>query len=454
MRLDSREFRAACAVIVVGLTLSACTLSSPSSPTLADSGSSEAFAEGDTVSLVPSRGSGRDPAPAQPGGGPSETALSIANISPTTATVGTFTLTVNGTGFDASTARIIVVGPSCATTDACVVSNAELTTKTTSTIIGPVTLNTPGTFSIHVQNGSTGSFSRGATLFVTDETTPSIGGISPARPTTSTSSQTLSVTGANFVRGLSATVVRPDGETFTLTGSQIQNVTRSSFQMSIVLVDAGPYSVRANNPDGQQSNTFSFTVAPAAGLPVISSLSPSNPRASAVNQALVVSGSNFQPELMVTVVGPGGRTSTLRGSDIQNVTSGSFEMIIILADAGAYSLRVNNSNGQQSNTFSFMAVPNGALPSISSISPASPTASAASQTVSVSGSNFQQGLSVTVVGPGGSISTLSESQIRSVTSGSFQMIVTLRDPGAYTLRVINPNGQQSNTFSFTAKIRL
>jgi hypothetical protein len=59
-----------------------------------------------------------------------------------------------------------------------------------------------------------------------------------------------------------------------------------------------------------------------------------------------------------------------------------------------------------------------------------------------------------VVGPGGSISTLSESQIRNVTSGSFQMIVTLRDPGAYTLRVINPNGQQSNTFSFTAKIRL
>jgi hypothetical protein len=127
-------------------------------------------------------------------------------------------------------------------------------------------------------------------------------------------------------------------------------------------------------------------------------------------------------------------------------------MIITLVDAGAYSLRVTNPNGQHSNTFSFTAAPAATLPAISAISPSNPTAKPDSQTVSVLGSNFQSGLTVTVVRPGGATSTLSGSQIQNVTSGSFQLIITLGDAGAYSLRVTNPNGHQSNTFTFTAQI--
>jgi hypothetical protein len=337
-------------------------------------------------------------------------------------------------------------------TDPCIVSNEELTTKTTTTIAATVTIDNPGTFLIHVRNGSTGRLSSAATLLVTEGTLPSVSGISPARPAASSTPQTLSVIGAGFVAGLTATLVRPGGATSTLSGSDIQTVTRGSFKIIVTFADAGAYSIRVSNPDGQQSNTFTFALAPPATLPAITSISPANPRPSATRQIVSVSGRSFQEGLTVTLLRPGGATSVLSDSEIQNVTAVSFQMIAILSDAGAYSLRVNNPDGQRSNTFNFTVVSAPALPAISAISPSNPTVKVESQTVSVSGSNFQPGLTVTLVGPGGSTSTLSGSQIQNVTSNSFRMIITLRDPGAYSIRVTNSNEQQSNIFSFTARI--
>src|SRR2546428_667291 len=217
--------------------------------------------------------------------------------------------------------------------------------------------------------------------------------------------------------------------------------------MMITLNVVGQYGIRVNNPGGQQSNTFNFNV--QAASPTISSISPTTPTRSDSDQSVQVFGSNFQSGLTVTVFIPGGGTATLSGSQIQSVTSTSFTMVITLNVAGQYGIRVNNPGGQQSNTFNFNV--QAANPSISSISPSSPTRSDNNQNVSVFGTNFQSGLTVTVFIPGGGTATLSGSQIQSVTSSSFTMVITLNVVGQYGITVNNPGGHQSNTFNFNVQ---
>jgi murein DD-endopeptidase MepM/ murein hydrolase activator NlpD len=369
--------------------------------------------------------------------------VSISSISPATPTrTGSDqSVQVFGSNFQSGlTVTVFIPGGGTAT-----LSGSQIQSVTSGSFTMVVTLNVAGTYGIRVNNpdgGQSNTFN-----FTTQAATPSINSISPSTPTRSSSNQNVQVFGSNFQTGLTVTVFIPGGSTSTLSGSQIQSVTSSSFTMAITLNVAGTYGIRVNNPDGTQSNTFNFTT--QAPTPSISSISPATPTRSGSDQNVVVSGSGFQSGLTVTVFIPGGGTATLSGPQIQNVTAGSFTIVVTLNVAGTYGIRVNNPDGGQSNTFNFTT--QAPTPSISSISPSTPTRSGSNQNVQVFGSSFQSGLTVTVFIPGGSTATLSGSQIQSVTSSSFTMVVTLNVAGTYGIRVNNPDGSQSNTFNFTTQ---
>lgn len=88
-------------------------------------------------------------------------------------------------------------------------------------------------------------------------------------------------------------------------------------------------------------------------------------------------------------------------------------------------------------------------PVIDSICPSAPRATVGNQFVSVTGVNFQSGLTVTVSFPNGGSATLSGTQILFFSSISFVMQIDFNgNPGVYSIRVNNPNGAQSNTLSF------
>jgi pimeloyl-ACP methyl ester carboxylesterase len=312
-----------------------------------------------------------------------------------------------------------------------------------------ITLNVQGTYGIRVNNPSGGQSNTFNFTTQAAVVTPSISSISPSSPTVSNSNQNVSVFGSNFQSGLTVTVFIPGGGTATLSGTQIQSVTSSSFTMVITLNVQGTYGIRVNNPSGGQSNTFNFTTQAAVVTPSISSISPSSPTVSNSDQNVSVFGSNFQSGLTVTVFIPGGGTATLSGSQIQGVTSGSFTMVITLNVVGQYGVRVNNPGGGQSTTFNFTTQPASSLPpSVSSISPSTPLTANTDQNVNVFGSNFQQNLTVSVTFPSGGGATLSGTQIQGVGANSFVMRITLGAPGAWIIRVNNPDGRQSSIFSF------
>jgi hypothetical protein len=267
---------------------------------------------------------------------------------------------------------------------------------------------------------------------------PVISSISPAVPQTSTTDQKLIINGSGFVQGLTITVTFPNGSTATLSGAQIPTVSPTSISIRITLNAPGTWCLRINNPNGEQSTVFCFTVA-VAQAPTISSINPSSPPVGGVDQNVNVSGTNFQAGLTVTVFFPGGGTATLSGSQILDVTPTSLTMVVTLNVAGQYGIRINNPSTLQSNVFNFNT--QAVTPAISSI--AANCASNVDRPLAVTGTNFFAGLSVSVTFPNGGGTVLQGSQIQNVTSNSFTMVATLADPGMYLFRVINPGGVQS-----------
>src|SRR5207244_3209942 len=112
--------------------------------------------------------------------------------------------------------------------------------------------------------------------------TPTISSVSPNPVTGSTSPQTITINGTNFVNKPTVTVTWSGGSKVLLS-SEVAFVSSTQLTMTITtLNDPDNWTVQATNPSGGgTSNTFSFRV--VAPTPVISSLttSPSSPTAGA-----------------------------------------------------------------------------------------------------------------------------------------------------------------------------
>ena len=85
-------------------------------------------------------------------------------------------------------------------------------------------------------------------------------------------------------------------------------------------------------------------------------------------------------------------------------------------------------------------------PVISSVAPQAPSRSATVQVLTISGVNFSDGLSLTVVEPDGRKQSYTGSAIQARRDTSFKASVTLAAPGPYTLIVTNPDGAASDPF--------
>jgi uncharacterized protein (TIGR03437 family) len=195
-----------------------------------------------------------------------------------------FTLTVTGSGF-MSSSKVEWNGTPLSTN---YVSPNRLTASVPASLIA-----SPGTATITVDNPG-GMNSLPATFNVSVAPLPvSITSLSPASPVVSASAQTVVVTGTNFESGLAAALAAPSGATTNFSGSQIQNLSATSFQISPVLASVGTYSLQVKNPDGGMSTSFPFTVA-------------TTPR---VNVTKVGNGASFAqsfaPGMLMTVFGTG-----------------------------------------------------------------------------------------------------------------------------------------------------
>jgi fibronectin type 3 domain-containing protein len=255
---------------------------------------------------------------------------------------------------------------------------------------------------------------------------PAITGLSPSSAAGGSAAQTLVISGTNFV----------PAATVTYNGALHPSVFTSSTQLSIALSaadqsSAGLYPVAVTNPPpgGGSSSPVEFIV--NNPLPSISSLIPATIMARSPAQTLTITGANMVPasgvtlngvSYPVTYVGPSTLTVSLGAADL--ASAGVFPVIVVNPPPG----------GGTSNSAELTI--NNPVPTISSVSPSFIAADSLAQSLTIDGTNFIPGSTVTFNGVlhaatlvNGGVLTIQLSAADKMMSGNYSLVVTNPSPG-------------------------
>lgn len=252
---------------------------------------------------------------------------------------------------------------------------------------------------------------------------PTITALLPRAVIEGSAAQTLILTGTNF---MSASSVSFNGSarTATYVSSTELTISLSTSDLSAL----GSYAVVASNPapGGGNSNSMNFQV--TLTPPSISSLSPASATAGSASQMLTINGSDFVNGATVTYNGTS-HSATF-------VSSGKLTITLSAADqaaAGIYLVAVSNPDNQSADAN--FAVDN-VSPAITGFSPSSTYPCDPVPTLTIDGSNFVNGATVTYNGTAKSVTFASSSQLAIAltssdiaTPGNNQVIVSNPAPG-------------------------
>lgn len=186
--------------------------------------------------------------------------------------------------------------------------------------------------------------------------------------------------------------------------------------------------------------------------PTVSAVTPAPIVASGSAQVLRVTGSGFAPGLVVELTAQG-TTETFSGAAVQGQRATSFEISVVLAQPGAASLVVRNTDGGVSEPFALTVVASQPpptdpapqpLPVIDRVDPDKATRSTVAIPLILSGRQFAMGLQVTMTDPTGTVTVIQGTAIEAVTPTTVRFQAVLDVSGEYTFAVTNPRGRPSN----------
>jgi hypothetical protein len=191
----------------------------------------------------------------------------------------------------------------------------------------------------------------------------------------------------------------------------------------------GPVDVRVVNPDGQSSAKPNAILITAVGGPVITSVVP-NAGPAAGGEVVQINGSNFLAGAQVFF---GSAAATPTGTQ----TSTTLTVIVPQIPAGATDVRVLNPDGKQfilPGAFNAQGQgQTGPAPTVSGVSPNSAVPGAQ---VTITGTNFVAGTTVTIGGVAAPVSG-------TPTATSITVTVPALASGAAAIKVTNPDGQSA-----------
>jgi hypothetical protein len=191
----------------------------------------------------------------------------------------------------------------------------------------------------------------------------------------------------------------------------------------------------------------------ATDVPTVTSVTPSPIVMSGKAQPLKVTGSGFARGLTVEVTLQGS-TETYKGATLQDSSGTVFDIAVVLAQPGEATLVVRNTDGGVSQPFPLTILAGappepaqkpGPVPTIDRAVPEQATRSTVPQHVTLMGSNFAPGATVTVTSPTGVVTLIPTSSLESVTPTAIRFKVALDVSGEYTFAVTNPPKQTSDT---------
>ena len=363
------------------------------------------------------------PSGATPGSGPSPYApsVTVTSIAPNSGpSSGGTIVSIGGTGFESG--ATVSLGGAAAT--GVVVASATLIQATT----GP---HAAGTVSVTVTNpDATAGTLPGGFTYTGSLPPPSLSQVQPSSGGTAGGTP-VTISGANFVAGATVTF---GGAAAT----GVSLVSASSLTCLTPPYAAGAVDVVVTNPDSQSATLASgYSYIASNPPPSISGVTPSS-GGTAGGTPVTISGANFASGATVTF---GGTAAT----QVSLVSASSLTCLTPSHGAGAVDVVVQNQDSQ-SGTLpgGFTFVSPGNPPTVAGVSPSSGPA-AGGTALTISGTNFVAGASVTL---GGAAAT----GVAVVSAGSITATTPPHVAGVVDVVVTNPD-QQSGTlpggFTFT-----
>ncbi len=348
-------------------------------------------------------------------------------LTPSSAIVGasTFTLTLNGTAFEASS----VVNWNGVPLSTTYVSAAQVTATVPSS-----DLHSAGTASVTVVTPSPGGGTSSAATFTIKNPFATPSSISPTSIVAASVSFVLTVHGGPFVQG--ATILF-GGSPVTTT---FVNSTTLTAVISPVAADVtGTYLVGAVNPAPVASGvavTKPFTI---ISTPMISSVSPNRAAWHGPQTTITVTGSGFQNGARVTFDGMHLTSTYISATSITAVVPTTY-----LANSGIATVQVVNPDTGVSNTAQFTVGVQ--PPAIGSLSPSVAVQQTNAMALTINGSGFVNGARAQYDGMRLAVTFVSSSQLTASIPAEY-----MRNPGTAVVRVINPNGDVSSVGQLVVK---
>ncbi|WP_051318194.1 IPT/TIG domain-containing protein [Cohnella thermotolerans] len=257
---------------------------------------------------------------------------------------------------------------------------------------------------------------------------PTVTSLSPNNGPTSGGTQVY-INGTGFMRGL---------KVYFGTQEAVVNTYYSSSRLLVIAPannQAGTVDVRIVNPDAQEGllvGGYTYN----ALTPVITGLSPDHGPMSGGTQ-VYVSGANFDPDMTVTFNGQNVPIMTYYGTTRILITTPSS------STSGAVPFVITLPNGNAATgTYTYDAPPPVLAPVITKMSATSGNA-AGGDFIYIDGANFVNGLKIYF----GDV----EGRLYKFYSNKRILIQTPAGTkgSTVTIKIVNPNGQESNTMSFT-----
>jgi PKD repeat protein len=327
------------------------------------------------------------------------------SVLPTSGPVsGGTTVTINGSGFQAG-ATVNLEG------------TAATVTSVTATVIKFVTPpGTLGPIDITVVNPDTQSGTL-ANAFTYTQSGPGITSVSPNTGSTA-GGDAITISGTNFAAGATVTLGGVAATVGTVTATSISATTPAHAAGAVDVV------VTSNNQTTTLTNGFTYLGA----APTITSVVP-NTGTTAGGTSITINGTNF---LAGATVSMGGTAAT-----VTNVTANAITATTPAHAAGAVNVSVtsNSQTATLTNGFTYTS-PQLPAPTISGISPNSGPL-AGGTVVTISGTNFQAGATVSIGGVAASVGSVSANSIGATTgahvAGTVDVVVTNPDTQSATL---------------------
>ena len=305
-------------------------------------------------------------------------------------------------------------------------------------------------------SASSGGLTGTAALTVVAAGTASVSQVLPSPVPALNGNQQLTINGSNFVSGATVTYYDPNNNPYAAKAASVVNsgqIVDTAFNDT---AEVGTWKVTVTNPGASPSSAFSFTVAAAVLTPTVTSISPTSMTADGQQHTLTIYGTNFQSGDYVqfewTVPPNNGVWNTGSTPSIASSTQMTVSMNPGTV-TDTISVRVCNSAGTCTSGSQSVSVTAAVLtPTVTSISPTSYPASGNNQTMTINGSNFQSGATLTFVPPEGGTIASTASKLTFVSSNQLSYLFNDgSDVGTWKVTVNNPNGQHSNAWSFTVQ---